>query len=85
MTNQIWLIEPVSFICEKNAVYKISSATDYGMSLDASNSSGSLNNIILYTCHNGSNQKFSILVCKGKYLIINKKNKLSLQVEKESS
>ena len=34
--NQIWLIEPVSFITEKKTVYKIFSALDYEMVWDAS-------------------------------------------------
>lgn len=84
MLNQIWLIQPVSFIPEKKAVYKIFSALDYGMVWDASKNPKNQNRIILYRCHKSINQNFSIETFKGKYLILNKENNYSVQVENAS-
>lgn len=79
--NQIWLIEPVTFIPEKKSFYKIFSAADYNFVLDASKGESNLNSLILYSCHKGDNQKFSIETMKGKYMLINKEQKLSMTVE----
>lgn len=78
--NQIWLVEPVNFIAEKKSYYKLFSAVDFNLVLDASKGEENLNDLILYTCHKGENQKFRIETMKGKYLLINKDKNLSMTV-----
>lgn len=77
------MIEPVSFIPEKKSLYKIFSAVDFNLVLDASKGDSNLNNLILFNCHKGNNQKFSIETSKGKYRLINKDKNLLVTVERE--
>jgi hypothetical protein len=50
----------MSFVPDNNALYRISTALDKNMVLDASQNEGQLNQLILYKWNNGPNQKFAI-------------------------
>jgi hypothetical protein len=56
------------FVHDNNSLYKISSALDKNMCLDASQQESHLNELILYNWNNGPNQKFAIRgLGQGKY------------------
>lgn len=50
----------MSFVADNNALYRIVTALDQNMGLDASQKEGHVNELILYKYNNGPNQKFAI-------------------------
>jgi len=50
----------MAFVTDNNALYRITSALDKSMVLDASQKEGQINDLILYKWNNGPNQKFAI-------------------------
>lgn len=71
----------MSFNPDNNALYRISSALDNGMVLDASQKEGCINQLILYNWNNGPNQKFAIRALgDSKYAFFCSLNNGALQV-----
>ena len=50
----------MAFVTDNNALYRLPSALDKNMVLDASQKEGQINDLILYKWNNGPNQKFAI-------------------------
>jgi hypothetical protein len=50
----------MAFVPDNNGLYKITTALDKDMVLDASQKEGCLNQLILYDWNNGPNQKFAV-------------------------
>jgi hypothetical protein len=79
--NQIWLIEPITFIPKQNVAYKLVSGLDKHKVADISGNPDDHKKLILYKYNGGDNQKFHIHHHNGKYILVNLAHNQSLQVQ----